>query len=133
MKKLIAISMLVVVFCVGFYAGGLYPHQSEREYQTSEFQTRETMGDSLLKILCLQNNIDYDNDSFVFSCPKCVMGGGRIQQSLTGSLYYGFITTYPELEKLASGESVVLGSDQSQTYCNKCRYPIGTDWNIIKL
>ena len=117
----------------GFAHGRRSQHDYKAEFQTSEFQTRDTFGDKLLKTLCKRDGIDYDNGSFVFTCPKCTEGGARIQQSPMGSVYYGFHTAYPELEKLAPGESAVIGADHSETYCAKCLYPVGTDWKIIDL
>lgn len=118
---------------LGFEHGRRSQHDYKPEYQTSEFQTRDTFGDKLLKTLCEREGIDYDNDEFLFTCPKCTKGGARIQQSPAAAVYYGFITKYPELESCPSNEGVAMTTDFSQTYCYNCLYPVGTDWKIIDL
>ena len=130
-RSLIIVGM-VVLSCLLSYWLGKWSAKENRVYQTSEFQERISVGYPLLELLCKRHNIDIEdvNDSYIISCPKCIYGGARMQKSPTGSLYYGFHLAYPELEKLRPGESAIVSTTHSQIYCNKCLYPIGSDWKI---
>ena len=132
MNRLKYFIIIIVSSMFGFYIGAK-ANKEPRIYQTSEFQVRVPAGDLLLEILCKEHDISIEdvNDFYIISCPKCIYGGARIQSSSSGSLYYGFHIAYPKLEKLKPNESVVIDGRLSRTYCNKCLYPIGTDWNII--
>ena len=121
---------LVIGVIIGFDDGVRSPKKPP-SLQTSEFQVRDT-GDDFLKELCERRGVDFDGE-WVYCCPRCVKGGAMIQRGLTGSVYYGFLCTYPELEELKPGETVDVNTSHSQTYCNKCRYPEGTDWIIYQI
>lgn len=157
MKKIIIVALFLampasITFCIGFSSGrkagwqkGYHKawadyemgfehgrrskHDYKPEYQTSEFQWK---GRQFEEMLCKLNGIDYDGE-WILSCPKCV-GGARVQRTKSSTVYYGFFTTYEEMDKLKPSEAIKNGEDMlGQTYCSNCLYPEGTDWAIKSL
>lgn len=105
-------------------------------YQTSDYVWRGDVS-SLAKLLCEQEGIIYDISvptmGYKLVCPKCVSGGALYQQESVGSMYYGFHHV-SSLESLPADEAVDMSEIYfSQTYCGKCKYPLGTDWDIREL
>lgn len=87
--------------------------------------------EELIKDLCEHHGIDHELE-YTFTCPKCCKGGAFIRKSKLGSTYYNFILNYPILEELKPGETYEYSEKVGQSYCGKCRYPVGTDWKILE-
>lgn len=101
----------------------------EWEYQTSDYEWNDSFDtEDLVSYLCERENID-PNKPHIFSCPKCSIGGARIEYGATCNTYFGFHTIY-QAGKLASDEFTDHNKNISSTYCAKCLYPLGTDWRI---
>lgn len=120
----------------GFAHGRQSQHDYKRENQTSEYQWGDFDLDPLIEILCERAEID-SNDGFAIDCPDC--NAVHIIHSPSGATWIGYfyIDATWTLDGIAAdpndedyGKTIHTGSG---VYCRFCRYPIGTDWRIIKL
>ena len=132
--KFIIISFVILSLITGFCVGRSYESQKHIEpvLQDSEYMVAGFM-DDLVEDMCCCAGIDFENDEFVFTCPKCKSGGARWQSKKEWSVYSNWYTAYPYLDELKPNEVAQPDEDYSQTYCGKCYYPLGTDWKLIKI
>jgi hypothetical protein len=118
----------IVLVALSFFCGRWSSQEKELELQTSQYEWHT--GNFVLE-MCEKHDID-TSGSWLLTCPKCT-GGARVQSSQYSTTYYGFLTCYPEIEKLGRGEVAEIEGDWGKTYCNNCKYPEGTDWIIKQL
>ena len=111
-------------------------------YKTSDFAIKGEFKEAVLKILS-ENGVDYGSQ-WLLSCPKCSCA--MLRKENKGDLFKGFITNFhfaycparwPDLEKWQDGLTFIYNfsaeSQNNQVYCNKCLYPLGTDWKVVDL